>query len=91
LISRSTSDSVWTRLTRPWFSEFYGFRVWGQLRAVVGYLFAALHTVVFLVLRRPSSRWVPVGFVLTLSVLVPMFSVGGQADDRPRLGSRRPR
>jgi hypothetical protein len=54
------------------FSEFYGFRVWGNF-AVAGYLFAALHTAVFLVLKRPASRWVPVGFVLTLSVLVPMF------------------
>jgi hypothetical protein len=54
------------------FSEFYGFRVWGNF-AVVGYLFALLHTLVFLALRRPASRWVPVGLVLTLSMLVPMF------------------
>jgi glycosyl transferase family 87 len=53
------------------FSEFYGFRVWGNF-AVVGYLFAAVHTLVFLLWRRPGSRWVPVGFVLTLGVLVPM-------------------
>jgi hypothetical protein len=54
------------------FSEFYGFRVWGNF-AVVGYLLAALHTVVFLALRRPASRWVPVGFVVTLSLIVPML------------------
>jgi len=46
--------------------------VWGNF-AVVGYLFAALHTVVFLVLRRPSSRWVPGRVRAHVSVLVPMF------------------
>ncbi|MEV4319305.1 glycosyltransferase 87 family protein [Actinocrispum sp. NPDC049592] len=54
------------------FSEFYGFRVWGNF-AVVGYGFAALHTVVFLLLKRPASRWVPVGLVVVLGALVPMI------------------
>ncbi|TCO65633.1 glycosyltransferase family 87 protein [Actinocrispum wychmicini] len=54
------------------FNEFYGFRVWGNF-AVFGYAFAALHTAIFIALKRPASRWVPVGFVVTLSVLVPMF------------------
>lgn len=54
------------------FNEFYGFRVWGNF-AVVGYGLAALYTAIFLTLRRPSSRWVPVGFVIGLCVLVPLL------------------
>jgi hypothetical protein len=54
------------------FSEFYGFRVWGNF-AVFGYLFAVLHTAIFLALRRPSSRWVPVWFVVGLGAVVPMI------------------
>ncbi|MFC0109939.1 glycosyltransferase 87 family protein [Kibdelosporangium aridum] len=54
------------------FSEFYGFRVWGNF-AVVGYAFAFLHIVILLLTRRQGSRWIPVGYVVVLGMLVPML------------------
>ncbi|CAM3621380.1 glycosyltransferase 87 family protein [Kibdelosporangium persicum] len=54
------------------FSEFYGFRVWGNF-AVVGYAFAFLHTAILLLTRREGSRWIPVGYVVALGMVVPML------------------
>ncbi|ALG13627.1 glycosyltransferase family 87 protein [Kibdelosporangium phytohabitans] len=59
-------DAVYTAV----FSEFYGFRVWGNF-ALAGYAFAFLHTVILLLSRRQGSRWVPVGYVVVLSMVVP--------------------
>jgi len=61
-------DALYTAV----FSEFYGFRVWGNF-AVVGYLFAFVHALVLVLTRRPGSRWVPVGYVVVLAMVVPMF------------------
>lgn len=54
------------------FAEFYGFRVWGNF-AIVGYAFAFLHTLILLLTRRQGSRWMPVGYVVVLGMLVPML------------------
>jgi hypothetical protein len=61
-------DALYTAV----FSEFYGFRVWGNF-AVVGYLFAFVHALVLVLTRRPGSRWVPVGYVVVLAMVVPML------------------
>jgi hypothetical protein len=56
-------------------SEFYGYRVWGNF-ASVAYLFGAAHAVWLLI--RPAgsgwfrSRWVPVGAVAGLGMIVPL-------------------
>nr|WP_042195614.1 glycosyltransferase family 87 protein [Kibdelosporangium sp. MJ126-NF4]CEL22117.1 FIG01034453: hypothetical protein [Kibdelosporangium sp. MJ126-NF4]CTQ92898.1 FIG01034453: hypothetical protein [Kibdelosporangium sp. MJ126-NF4] len=54
------------------FSEFYGFRVWGNF-AVAGYAFAFLHTVILVLTRRQGSRWLPVGYVVALGMVVPLL------------------
>lgn len=58
------------------FSEFYGYRVWGNF-ATAGYLIALALTVVQLVSRTPLtgwlwSRWTPVALVGLLACLVPL-------------------
>ncbi|HEV2780450.1 MAG TPA: glycosyltransferase 87 family protein [Actinophytocola sp.] len=53
-------------------SEFYGYRVWGNL-ATIGYLLAVAHTAL-LAGRGPGrlrSRWIPIGLVAIFAILVP--------------------
>lgn len=60
-------------------SEFYGYRVWGNV-ATVGYLLASAHTM-WLSMAKPDgagpaifrSRWLPVGVVALLAVVVPLM------------------
>jgi Glycosyltransferase family 87 len=62
------------------FSEFYGYRVWGNF-ATVGYLLAAALTGLALLSRTPptvssnllTSRWTPVALVGLLGGLVPLL------------------
>jgi hypothetical protein len=56
------------------FSEFYGYRVWGNF-ATAGYLIALVLTVLQAVSRTPLtiSRWVPVGVVGLLAGVVPLL------------------
>lgn len=53
------------------FSEFYGYRVWGNF-ATIGYLFAVFHT-----LRpnhgRLASRWIGVGLGALFGIVIPMI------------------
>lgn len=57
------------------FSEFYGYRVWGNF-ATAGYLIALVLTVLQAVSRIPltiRSRWLPVGVAGLLAGVVPLF------------------
>jgi Glycosyltransferase family 87 len=59
------------------FSEFYGYRVWGNF-ATAGYLIAFVLTVLRAVSRTPPtillrSRWTPVGVAGLLAGIVPLF------------------
>ncbi|MBP2325752.1 hypothetical protein JOF56_006137 [Kibdelosporangium banguiense] len=66
--------AVFAVATALW-SEFYGYRVWGNF-ASVAYLFGAAHAVWLLI--RPTgvgwfrSRWLPVGAVAGLGMIVPL-------------------
>ncbi|RZS43368.1 uncharacterized protein DUF2029 [Herbihabitans rhizosphaerae] len=60
-------------------SEFYGYRVWGNL-ATAAYLFGVLHAVWLMIdsrehtgfLTRLRSRWTPLAAVMVLGMLVPL-------------------
>jgi glycosyl transferase family 87 len=57
-------------------SEFYGYRVWGNF-ASVAYVFGAAHAVWLLISGAasggwPRSRWLPVGLVAGLGMIVPL-------------------
>lgn len=57
------------------FSEFYGYRVWGNF-ATAGYLVALVLTVLQAVSRTPptiGSRWLPVGVAGLLAGVVPLL------------------
>ncbi|MET0234962.1 MAG: hypothetical protein ABW224_10020 [Kibdelosporangium sp.] len=66
--------AVFAIATALW-SEFYGYRVWGNF-ASVAYVFGAAHAIWLLIrpagIGRLRSRWVPVGAVAGLGMIVPL-------------------
>jgi glycosyl transferase family 87 len=66
--------AVFAIVSAVW-SEFYGYRIWGNF-ASVAYVFAAAHAIWLLLSRSGGgwlrSRWVPVGVVAGLGMIVPL-------------------